>query len=60
MSEDGIIKEGGEGIFEFGKHQHQKEYPKDKVPNEQEPYHEGKAHMHNDLDSSTRLHDPSN
>lgn len=52
MSGDGIIK-----LFEFGGGQHQKEYPKDKVPNEQEPYHEGKPHMHNDLDSSTRLSD---
>jgi hypothetical protein len=50
MSGDGVLK-----LFEYGEHSHQKEYPKDKVPNEQEPYHEGKAHMHNDFDSSTFL-----
>jgi len=50
MNHNGAIT-GVEGIFEFGDHQHQREYPKDHIHKEQEPYHEGKPHMHNDLDS---------
>ena len=41
---------GGRGIFEFGSHQHQKEYPKDTIQVEKEPYYEGKVHSHNRLD----------
>ncbi|CAF9943681.1 MAG: hypothetical protein ALECFALPRED_000951 [Alectoria fallacina] len=40
----------GRGILEFGSHQHQKEYPKDDVHEDKEPYHEGKPHSHNRLD----------
>ena len=50
---DGTInKEDGQGLFEFGSSQHQREYPKDHYSKGKEAYHEGKLHSHNPLDSS--------
>jgi hypothetical protein len=50
---DGSVnKMSGQGLFEFGTGQHQREYPKDHVHKEEEPYHEGRLHSHKSLDSS--------
>lgn len=50
---------GGRGVFEFGSHQHQKEYPKDHIHEEKDPYHDGKLHSHNRLDEGEQYESAS-
>lgn len=38
---NGAVQENGDGLFEFGKHSHEKEYPKDHVPKEAVNFEEG-------------------
>jgi hypothetical protein len=35
---NGAVQENGDGLYEFGKHNHEKEYPKDAVPEEDKDY----------------------
>jgi hypothetical protein len=37
---NGAVQENGDGLYEFGKHSHEKEYPKDAVPEEDKDYKE--------------------
>jgi hypothetical protein len=37
---NGAVQENGDGLYEFEKHNHEKEYPKDAVPEEDKDYKE--------------------